>query len=62
MMMFPTALSGRHVKYEEIDIFRSREAVIKVESGRNIHTDGEADLRSDTLKLSVYDKKLKLLI
>lgn len=62
LRMFPSALSGRHVYYPEIDIFRAREAVICTGSQRHIHADGEAGIMADELKLSIHPEKLRLLV
>ena len=60
--MFPTALSGRHIKFKEISIFRDESATITTHLPCHVHMDGEAGQLVKELKLSVCEKKLQLLV
>ncbi len=62
LWMFPTALFGGHIKYPEVEILRAEEMTIATDKPCHIHTDGEAVAFGRELKLSLSDKKLKLLV
>ena len=61
LWMFPTALNGKHVKYKEISIFRAESVELSVKHPCHIHHDGESDSKTDFVRLSVFDKKLRLI-
>lgn len=62
MRMFPMAVSGKHVKYKEIDIFRGREIYMKLDGPRHLHADGEVKTPGDEVRYHIHDKKLMLLM
>lgn len=62
MRMFPKAMKGRHTEYEKIEIFRTEQVDITIDKPSFVHMDGEAEPVSTRIRLSVYDKKLKLLM
>lgn len=61
LRMFPSSVYGGHIKHSEVDILRAKEVLITTDKPCHIHTDGEAIAFGRELKLSIYDKKLKLL-
>ena len=62
LWMFPSAFSGKHVRYHETDLFRAREAVIRIGTERHVHADGEAGLKASEIRLSVHPEKLRLVV
>ncbi len=62
MFMFPFALSGKHTRFHQIEVFRTKYATVRTDAGQHIHADGDADLKSKELELSIYKKKLNLFI
>ncbi len=61
LWMFPAALKGKHVKYKEISIFRAESIELCVNRPCHIHHDGESDSKTDLVRLSIFDKKLRLI-
>lgn len=60
MFMFPFALFGKHIMFRRIDVFSAPEAIIRTDSVRHIHTDGDAPYNDDEIRVSIYKKKLNL--
>ncbi|MBQ7583488.1 MAG: diacylglycerol kinase family lipid kinase [Lachnospiraceae bacterium] len=61
ILMFPKALSGKHVKYREIDVFRSESIEMTLSSPRLIHTDGEAEGKHRRVRFYIHPQKLRTL-
>lgn len=61
MKMFPKALSGKHVKYSEIDVFQCESLEITMSKPRYLHTDGEASEKNSFVRFSVSPFKLRLI-
>jgi YegS/Rv2252/BmrU family lipid kinase len=62
MWVFPKALKGKHTKYKGVDVFRTDEVYITIQTPSYIHTDGEAECIEHRMRMAVYDKKLQLIM
>jgi YegS/Rv2252/BmrU family lipid kinase len=57
LCLLPTAFSGKHIKYEEVEIIRCNEIAVKTSKKLFVHTDGEiVGINSDITVKSIKEK------
>ncbi len=60
--IFPSAYSGKHVKYKAVHIDRTTKLRIETQKPHWVHTDGEVGCKASTVRIRVFPEKLHLMM
>ena len=60
LRVLPTAFQGKHVKYKEVHMYRSKEIRIMTDEPMYVHVDGEVPGKTTELRLSCMKQALKM--
>ena len=61
LCLLPTAYKGKHTKFKGIYTYQCKSAKIESVQVLPVHTDGEADLRSDTATFALEPDRIRFI-